>query len=50
MNIVTEYRQTIAALQRAKPRSNQRVKLQARATELLVKILRKQNREDKKAA
>ena len=50
MNIVTEYRNTIIALQRCKPRSHQRVKLQAKATELLTKILRKQNRTDRKAA
>ncbi len=42
MNIVTEYHQTIRSLQRTKPRSHQRVKLQVRATELLTKILRRE--------
>jgi len=50
MNLVTEYHQTIHALQKAKPRSNQRVKLQSKATELLTKILRKEVREDRKRA
>lgn len=50
MNIVTEYHQTIHALQKAKPRSNQRVKLQSKATELLTRILRKELRAEKKRA
>jgi hypothetical protein len=49
-SIVHQYHQTIHALQKAKPRSNQRVKLQSKATELLTKILRKELREDRKRA
>lgn len=50
MNIVSEYHQTIRALQRTKPRSHLRVKLQSRATDLLTKILQKQARIDRKRA
>lgn len=48
MNIVSEYHQTIRALQRTKPRSHLRVKLQSRATDLLTRILRKEVRQDKR--
>lgn len=50
MNLVTEYHQTIRQLQRTKPRSHLRVKLQSRATDLLTKILRKEVRQDRKRA
>jgi hypothetical protein len=49
-NIVTEYHQTIASLQKAKPRSHLRLKLQSKATELLTKILRKEVRRERKQA
>jgi hypothetical protein len=50
MNLVTEYHQTIQSLRRAKPRSNQRIKLQSKATDLLTRILRKEMRQERKKA
>jgi hypothetical protein len=50
MNIVTEYHRTIRELQRVKPRSQRRIKLQYQASQLLAKILRKEIRQDRKAS
>jgi hypothetical protein len=49
MNIVSEYHDTIAEMQRLnKPRSQRHAKLQSKATDLLTKILQKQERIERK--
>lgn len=49
MNIVKEYHDAIAEIRRLnKPRSQRHVKLQSKATDLLTKILQKQERIERK--
>ena len=48
MNIVKEYHETIAELRRVRPRSQRHAKLQGKATDLLTKILQKQERIERK--
>jgi hypothetical protein len=51
MNIVSEYHDTIAEMQRLnKPRSQRHAKLQCKATDLLTKILQKHKRIERKAS